>query len=179
MMAGADVGLRLYWAGRYDEALAPIQNTLKLDPSFALAHRYLGQIYEQQGKYQQAITEFQTDSALTHENPISLAALAHAYAVSGDKRRALSLLARLKKVANQRYVSGYSIALVYAGLGQKDKAFAALEQAYLEHSTWMVQLKVDPRLNPLRSDRRFQDLVRRVGLASSSTAKVSSERPPA
>ena len=159
-----DVGNRLYWARRYREAIAPIRRALELDPNFRVAHRFLGQVYEQNGMYEPAIAELRRAAELSNKNPIDLGALGHAYAVSGQREQASHVLQELRHLSNKRYVSGYDFALLYVGLGEKDKALESLERAFQEHSTWMLHLKVDPRLDPLRFDPRFQDLMRRVGL---------------
>jgi TolB-like protein/DNA-binding winged helix-turn-helix (wHTH) protein/Tfp pilus assembly protein PilF len=165
MMLGIDVGMRLYWARRYREAIAPIQKTLELDPNFRVAHRFLGQVYEQNAMYQAAITELRRAADLSNNNPIDLGALGHVYAVSGRRKQALQVLEELHRFSAKRYVSGYEFALIYAGLGEQDKALYWLYKAFQEHSTWMLHLKVDPRLDFLRSDPRFQELLRRVGLS--------------
>jgi len=164
LIVGAEIGCRLYWARRYDDAIEPIQKALELDPNFPVAHRYLGQVYEQKGMYKEAVAEFARAVALSESNPISLAALGHAYAVSGQRSKAIMVLKQLKELSKRRYVSSYDMALIYAGLGETDQAQEWLERAYRDRSPWMVHLKVDPRLDPLRSDPRFQDLIRRVGL---------------
>jgi hypothetical protein len=90
--------------------------------------------------------------------------LGHVYAVSGKKGEARTVLNELKQLSGQEYVPAYGIALVYAGLGEKDQAFAWLEKAYEEHAFKMAWLKVEPRWDSLRSDPRFADLLRRIGL---------------
>ena len=163
LLYGADIGNRLYWARRYDEAVAAVKKTLELDPNFPVAHRFLGQVYEQKGMFAPAIAELRRSAELS--NPIDLAALGHAYALYGQREKASEVLRDLRQVASKRYVSGYDLAIVYVGLGENDKALQSLEAAYQEHSSWMLHLKVDPRLDPLRGDPRFQVLLQRVGLA--------------
>jgi tetratricopeptide (TPR) repeat protein len=94
----------------------------------------------------------------------SEAFLGYALAKSGKEAEARSLLDDLLKSPAERYVSPYHIALVYNGLGEHDEALAWLEQAYAQRSTGIVFLKVEPKWNNLRSDPRFHDLLRRVGL---------------
>jgi TolB-like protein/DNA-binding winged helix-turn-helix (wHTH) protein/Flp pilus assembly protein TadD len=164
LMLGIDVGMRLYWARRYREAIAPIQKTLELDSNFRVAHRFLGQVYEQNGMYEAAIAELRRSSELSQNNPIDLGALGHAYAIAGQRARAAQILKQLRSLSAKRYVSSYEFALVYTGLDEKDKAFHWLDKAFQEHSAWMLHLKVDPRLDPLRSDARYENLLKRVGL---------------
>jgi hypothetical protein len=93
------------------------------------------------------------------------AILGYAYAVSGRNSEALRMLTELDQLAACRYVSPYFRALIYAGLGEKTQAFAWLDKAYEERNEWLVWLKVDPKLDSLRADPRFADLLHRVGFA--------------
>jgi TolB-like protein/Tfp pilus assembly protein PilF len=163
LTVAVDMGCRLYEARRYAEAIAPIQKVLEFNPDFAVGHRCLGQVYEANGKYREAIPELQRAVDLSSEAPIYVAALGHAYAVSGQRDEARKALRKLDELATRRYVSDFPRALIYAGLGEKDRALERLERAFQEHSSGMVKLKVDPRLDPLRQDARFTNLLRRVG----------------
>ena len=163
LIAGASLAGRYYWARRYDEAIVPLQKTLDLDPDAPNVHRLLGQIYEQKRMFTEAITHFERAVALANNKVSSVAALGHGYGVAGRRREALGSLARLKAMSKEQYVASYHIALVHAGLGEKDEAQEWLVRAYHERSSWMVHLKVDPRLDPLRADARFQSLMARVG----------------
>jgi tetratricopeptide (TPR) repeat protein len=163
-----DQGWFLHFARKPDEAIAQLQRTLDMDPNFAVAHSGLGNAYELKGQYERAIAEYQTAIALSGQ--ISgqvtgrIASLGHAYAMAGRKNEALQTLTRLKELARRQYVSPYHTSLIYVGLGDKTDAFAWLEKAYNDHYWMMAFLKVDPRLDPLRSDMRFKDMLRRVGL---------------
>jgi Flp pilus assembly protein TadD len=164
-VVAVDVGCRLYEARRYAEAIAPIQKVLEFNPDFAVAHRCLGQVYEVDRMYREAMRELQRAVELSGGAPLYVGALGHAFAVSGDRVGAQKALRKLEELATRRYVSNYPRALIYAGLGDVDRALESLERAFQEHSSGMVKLRVDPRLDPLRGDARFNDLVRRVGLA--------------
>ncbi len=129
-----------------------------------LGHGSLGQVYEAKGMYREAISELVKAVELSGGAPRYVAALGHAYAVSGLRTEARQALQKLEELAKQRYVSSYQRALISAGLGENDLALEWLGRAFQEHSAWMIKLKVDPRLDPLRGDARFTDLVRRVGL---------------
>jgi TolB-like protein/DNA-binding winged helix-turn-helix (wHTH) protein/Tfp pilus assembly protein PilF len=161
---GVDVGYRLYWQRRYAEAVAPIRQTLELDPNFTVGHRFLGQVYEQMGRYEEAISELRRAAELSHDNPIDLGALGHVLAISGRSALAKQILVQLQQLSVRRHVSAFEPALVYAGLGRHQQALEWLEKAFEEQSAWMLHLKVDPRLDSLRSDPRFQSLLSRVGL---------------
>jgi tetratricopeptide (TPR) repeat protein len=115
--------------------------------------------------YPEAMAELRKAMELSDGAPKDVAALGHAYAVSGQRTEARKALQKLDQIAKRRYVSNYGRALICAGLGENDRALAWLERAFQERSPWMVKLKIDPRIDPLREDARFTDLVRRVGLA--------------
>ncbi|HXG94811.1 MAG TPA: tetratricopeptide repeat protein [Blastocatellia bacterium] len=163
-ISNAHLGWVLYLAGRYDEAIEHCKKLLDVDPNFFPAHRYLGLAYEQQGKYKEAIVEFQEGVRLSG-NPLMLALLGHAYAASSKRAEAERVLADLQG-QKQRYVSPYTIAAIYAGLGERDEAFKWLERAFDERDIWLMNLKVDPVFIPLRSDKRFAELLRRIGLTA-------------
>lgn len=160
-----DEGWYLYMARRPDEAIAQLRRVLDMDPNFVVAHLVLGGAYEEKGEFDQSIGEYKIAVALSGNLTGRLGALGHAYAVAGRTKEARETLIRIKQVSTHRYVSPYHTALVYAGLGEQDEAFALLEKAYREHFWMMAFLNVDPRLDPLRSDPRFQDLQRREGLS--------------
>jgi tetratricopeptide (TPR) repeat protein len=156
------LGASLYFAHRYAQAIVQLRKTIDLDPNYWWAHSWLGRAYEQQGQFPEAIAEFQeaVRSASSITEPRAL--LGRAYAVSGKRAEARKVLDELSEVSKQIYVSPYDIALIYAGLGEKDQALAWLERAFAERCTWMPLLRVDPELDNLRSDPRFQDLLRRM-----------------
>jgi TolB-like protein/DNA-binding winged helix-turn-helix (wHTH) protein/Tfp pilus assembly protein PilF len=165
LVAAAHVGLCLYWAQRHREAITPIRKLLEFEPDFRLGRRFLGQAYEQDQNYSQAVTELRRAAELSQTAPVDLAALGHAYAVSGQRAEALAVLQKFEQLAKKSYVSNYDTALVTLGLGQTDRALELLDSAIQEQSTWIAHLKVDPRLDPLRSNPRFTALLSRAGFA--------------
>ena len=112
----------------------------------------------------QAIAEFQKAVGATHGRAFYAAALGHAYAMAGRKADAEHVLQTLSQQANKGYVSAFDVATIYAGLGEKDKAFAWLDKAATEHSSFLAYSKWEPRLDPLRSDPRFKQVLTRIGL---------------
>jgi len=161
--ANGILGLAYGWARRNDEAVAQLQKTLELDPESWLTLTYLGWVHIGQGKFSEAITVLQRAKQID-DNQYVLGALGESYALSGNRTEAVAVLAQLKEMSKERYVSPHCIAMIYAGLGDKDQAFEWLNKAFevrSEHLTW---LKVDTRMNPLRSDPRFAEMMRRVGL---------------
>ena len=134
-----------------------------MDSTFALAHNRLGLAYEQKGMYREAIAEFRQAVAYSNQHPTALAALAHAFAVSKERSEAQKSLYELTKLSELRYVSPFDVAIVYLGLGGKEQAFRWLDRAVTRRN-YINWLNLDPRLAPLRTDPRYADLMRRVGL---------------
>jgi len=153
-----------YYAHDFGRVIELCHDKLASDPQAFWVHFELGRAYEQKRMFKEAISELTTAATLQKDMTFAIAALGHAFAVSGQSEKAQQLLSNLKKLSNQRYVSSADIAMIYVGLGDNDHAFAWLQKAFLERSWYLVLLRVDPRLDSLRSDPRFQELVSRVGL---------------
>ncbi len=164
LLINAAVGWLLYVDRRFDEAIEQLRKVNELDPNFILTHLFLGQAYEQKGMYEEAIAEFQKAIVLSGRSPVTVAALAHAYALASRQLEMEKLLEELKAESKRRYVSSYLFAEIYAALDDKTLAFEWLENAREERYPYMVLLKLWPKLDPLRTDPRFADLLRRVGL---------------
>ena len=118
--------------------------------------------------YPEAIAAFEEGVRLSERAILAIADLGHAYAVSGRRAEAMRLIEELKGWSERGYDPLANIALVHAGLGQNDEAMRWLEKAYQARSAWLIylSLKADPRWDALRSDARFQDLLRRIGFPS-------------
>jgi DNA-binding winged helix-turn-helix (wHTH) protein/TolB-like protein/Flp pilus assembly protein TadD len=158
-------GQFLIHAGRTDEALTRLHETLEMESNYFLAHLYASSAYIEKGMYSEAISEARKAREISGARSThSEAFLGYALAKSGKEAEARSVLKGLLKSSAERYVPGSHIALVYNCLGERDEALAWLEQSYARHDPGMVFLKVEPKWNNLRSDTRFQDLVRSVGL---------------
>ncbi len=158
------LGWRLYMAHQYDQAIEQLQNTLDMDPNFALPRMVLGQAYEQKGSYQRAIAELEKAANLSHDSPQMLGALGHVYGASGERPEAEKVLSRLLEQSKKQYVSPFYVAIVYAGLRENEKALDWLEKAYQDRSNAIIFLKVDPELDGLRTNPRFQTLLHRLAL---------------
>jgi eukaryotic-like serine/threonine-protein kinase len=158
------LGWHYLMARRSDEAVEELRRDIGMNAKSWAGHNFLGRAYEQLGRYSDAIAPLEKATAVSPGNPAMLSALAHAYALAGKRNEAKRILGRLLLMRQQRYVSPYEIAVIHVGLGEKDQAFEWLERAYQEHSSWLSYLNVESRLDPLHSDPRFADLVRRVGL---------------
>ncbi len=157
-------GADYIFKGQYDEAIEVIRKKLELYPDLPVPHAGLGEIYLLKGQFPEAIAEFQKAVSLSERAPRFLAPLGNAFGLSGQREQAIKVRDELREQAKRRYVSPYEFAVVYTGLGEKNQAFAWLQKAYEDRSPRLTQLKVDRRLYSLRSDPRFGDLVRRVGL---------------
>ncbi|HEY3135129.1 MAG TPA: protein kinase [Blastocatellia bacterium] len=157
-------GWTLYFAHRYDSAIEECRETLVIDEDFFRARLYIGLAYEQKGMYEQAIAELKKALSLSEDNVEILSSMAHVYAASGNRAEAQQILNKLNELSKQKHVDPYFVALIYVGLGQKDQAFEWLEKAHEYGSIMLVWLKIEPRLDSIRSDSRYPGLVRRVGL---------------
>jgi DNA-binding SARP family transcriptional activator len=158
-----DFGELLYFARRYDRAVEQFRKTLEMDAHYYQAHLVLARVYEQEGLFEESVAEFHRATELSGEGTDALASLGHALAASGKKKEARDVLGRLTELSRSRYVSPYELALIHLGLGERDEAFERLYKAYEEYAEWGIYMAVDPRLDPLRPDPRFTELVRRVG----------------
>jgi tetratricopeptide (TPR) repeat protein len=163
LVMNADVGGYLFYAGRYDESLALIRKMMELEPDYVPVQRQLGGVYEQQGKFEEAIATFEKTRRLTGGATYSLTALAHTHALAGHREEAMKMLAEIEEVAKRKYVSNYGVAAVHVALDDPDRAFQYLDRAVRSHDRAMIWLKVSPRWNRIRSDARFQSLLRTVG----------------
>ena len=160
----AQRGFVLENARRYPEAIEQLQSIIVMDPNNYSAHWYLGNIYAVNSQFEEAIAAAEKAAALSDRAPGSLGVLGMAYGLAGRKDEANKVLNELLELNRRRYVTPAAVTNVYIGLGNKDQAFAWLEKAFQERSYYLAHLKVSPTLDPLRSDPRFDDLLRRIGL---------------
>jgi adenylate cyclase len=162
------INIHLAWhyqfARQYDEAVEQCWKTAELYPNSFWPSFFFALAYEQQGKLEEAALDLRKAVKMAGNVTFPTAALGHLYAVTGKKVQAQALVSDLLEQSRKRYVPAYDIAVIYTGLGQKDQAFEWLDKAYQERSGWLAYLKVEPRLDNLRSDSRFTDLLKRVGL---------------
>jgi len=145
----------------YDQAIDQYRKALELDPNFYWAHTFLGVAYVQKAMYKEAIAELEIAVAISPSN-VSLAFLGYGYAAAGRRLEAEKVLDQLNERAKQKYVPALHRAIVCAGLGEKDQAFEWLEKAYEERV--VIAMKINIAFDPLRSDPRFADLLRRMNL---------------
>jgi eukaryotic-like serine/threonine-protein kinase len=166
LVINRDMAQVFYAARQYNQAVEQVRKILEMDPNFTFAHLYLGLAYVQESMYKEGITECEKELVVSPGNPYALSGLGYAYAVAGRRAEAQKVLDQLNELSQQRHVPAVSRVRIYAGLGEKDKAFEWLEKSYEERS-WGLRdtyIKVSPAYDPLRSDPRFQDLLRRMNL---------------
>jgi TolB-like protein/tetratricopeptide (TPR) repeat protein len=152
---------------RYEEALAQASKTLEIDSTFNRALFWAGLAQEQLQRPEEAILTLQKAIASAGRIPVYLAALGHAYATAGRRAEALAIVNELRQRSASGYISPFDVATVLVGLNMRDAAFRALEEAYQGRAYGLVLMRVDPRFDPVRSDPRYTDLVRRIGLPAS------------
>jgi len=146
---------------RYDQAIEQLQKTLELDPRSGASWAFLGWAQSCKSLHDSAIASLRKSCEIfPGSGPIAY--LGQVYATAGYRSEALKILEQLQELSKQQYVSPYGVGRIYAALGQTEEAFRWLETAYEQRGDWMVFLNVDPVFDDLRSDPRFQDLLRRM-----------------
>jgi TolB-like protein/DNA-binding winged helix-turn-helix (wHTH) protein/Flp pilus assembly protein TadD len=163
LIISADIADALCIAHHYDEAVQQSRKALALDPNFAVGHYELGQAFEQKHMHEEAIAEFQKAIELAGNSAAFSSNLAYVYAVSGQTEEALRIAKDLQARHEQDSSANANIALIYVGLGDRDEAMVWLNRAYDARFNPSILLR--PAWYPLRSDARYKDLVRRIGLS--------------
>jgi len=153
-----------YNARQFDAAIGQARRTIEQYPTYPLAYIWLGSAYREKKMYKDALEQFAQASKLSDNHPAITALYGHALALSGDTAGARRALADLQRLAKTRYVSAFYFAGIYTGLGEKSTALDWLDKAYKERNDRLVYLNVDPMADPLRSEPRFQDLMKRLHL---------------
>jgi tetratricopeptide (TPR) repeat protein len=159
------LSLTFFLTRQYEKTIEEVQKTLELERDYKPALYLLGRAYEQCGQLDQAIEVFKRILALSNA-PMFLGALGHSYALSGKHREARNVLKDLHEQSKRSYVSGYSEAIIHLALGNENQTFSCLEKAYEARCEMMTWLRIDPDFDSVRSDARFKDLLRRVGLGN-------------
>jgi len=164
LIIAADNGATLYYSRQYDRAIAQFRAVREMDPNFSRSG-LIRSAYEQKGLFTDALEEIEKWRRAYGDRPWTWSELAYVYGRSGQQAQAKHALQKLLQLDRRQPVDQAAIVWAYVGTGNKDQAFAYLEKAYLQHSSTLISLKVEPGFDPLRSDPRYQDLLRRVGLA--------------
>jgi tetratricopeptide (TPR) repeat protein len=159
-------GFALDTVGKSDEAIAQLHKTIEIDPNFGNAHGQLGNVLQHQGRLNEAIVEYEKCFNSVGSDPIDLADLAAAYFLGDRKQEAQALWDKLKFLSERQYVPAYSMALVQVAFGNKDEAIRFLEKSYEDRAPFdsadLGWILVDHRLDSLRGDPRFKNLVTRI-----------------
>ncbi|HEX4001390.1 MAG TPA: tetratricopeptide repeat protein [Candidatus Acidoferrales bacterium] len=158
------VGWAFYYSRRYEDAVEQLRRTLDLDPSYPVTYWILGLLLRKTGHYDLAIGEGEKAVKFSGGSPLMRAALARTLGRAGKTTEARQILDDLAKLSREKYVAPYFFAGIHIGLGEDDRAIECLEKAYDERSHWLIYLHIDPAMDALRYNPRFQDLLRRVGL---------------
>jgi tetratricopeptide (TPR) repeat protein len=157
----SDGALDFLLARRYDQGVEQAHKAIELQPDFFVAHSNLALIYAQMGRLPEAVTEAQKGTQLS-DSPLAKGVLGFTYAAAGKELEARKVVDELVANIKTRFVCPFEIGTTYLALGQKDKAFLWIEKAYEERSICIFSMKFDPRLDPIRSDPRYQDIIRRL-----------------
>ena len=170
LIANAVLAAELSNAGQYDQAVGQLGRTIELDPNFLQAHVFLGYVDDAKAMYQEAIAEFERALAISPGYTRALAGLGYSYGAAGRKAEAEKVLGQLQALSKEKYVPALFTGLVYLGLGEKEKALESFEKSYDERGLGVIEgaginLKTSPILEPLRSDPRFQNVLRSMNLA--------------
>jgi tetratricopeptide (TPR) repeat protein len=158
------LAVQLYLARKFDQAIAQARNTLEMDAKFFISYAVLGEAYVSHGMYREARSALEKYCALSRSSAASLALLGYEHARSGKRQESLQMIDKLKAISKQRFVPALFVALVYAGLEDNDRAFTWLEDACRERFYRLAYLKVEGLWDPIRSDPRFAEVLRRIGL---------------
>jgi eukaryotic-like serine/threonine-protein kinase len=165
------VGWALYMDGRNDDAIEELRRTVELDPNFPITYWILGLVLRKMGRFELAIVEGEKGVTLSGGSPLLRAALAQTFGTARRREEAIQILDDLTKLAKQKYVPSYFFTGIHIGLGENDRAIEYLEKSYEERSHWLIYLHIDPSMDGLRSNPRFQELLRRIGLPLQHTPK--------
>jgi serine/threonine protein kinase len=164
LIINTTLGKQLYLAGKNDQAIEQLRKVLDIDAKFAPARPLLVEVYAEMGKQKEAVAEREKILSLSG-SPELAASIEEDFSKGGYKRVLQSWLDGLTEISKYGYISPYSIAQAYVRMGDKEKTFSWLEKAYEEHDSGLVSLAVEPMFDPVRSDPRFKDLLRRMKLA--------------
>lgn len=164
LVISEDLGVAYYYSRKFDEAVEQQGKTIELDQNYFFGYVRRAQAYQQKGMHTEAITDSNKARTLSGNWPAAVAELGCSYALSGQKAKAQTILDDLNERAKREYIDPYLIAIIHTSMGDKDAAFEWLGKAYEARSPWMTWLKVEPKFDRLRSDPRFANQLRQMGL---------------
>jgi tetratricopeptide (TPR) repeat protein len=160
----ANVGNILYYTREYERALEELEKSKEIFPEHTINYSYMARVYAQLGRYEEAISSHEQSSELRDQSGELSPFLAYIYSLSGKRAEAQKRLNNIIEYSKQNFVPPISIAGVYVGLGEKEEAFFWLEKGYSQNDALLNYLKMDPTFDPLRSDPRYTELLRKIGL---------------
>jgi tetratricopeptide (TPR) repeat protein len=163
LAVNTNAGLLLYLRQQYEPEVEQHRRALELDPDYAPAHWALGLAYSQQGRHDDAIAAHRRAVELWQGSPLFKAVLGRSYALAARRAEAEAVLRELEAATGDLRVSPYHLAILHAVLGDHERALERLQEALARRDHWLVWVKVDPILEPLRADPRFSELARAVG----------------
>jgi serine/threonine protein kinase/tetratricopeptide (TPR) repeat protein len=163
------IGWAFYNGRRYDEAMDQLMRTAELDPNYPVTYWILGLVHRKTGRHDLAIAEGEKGVRLSGGSPLLRAALAQTYAEAGRESDAREILDNLTTLAKQKYVAPHFFAGIHIGLEENDRAIEYLEKSFEEHSHWLIYLHLDPSMDGLRNEPRFQTLLKKIGLPNRSS----------
>jgi tetratricopeptide (TPR) repeat protein len=164
LIIATDHAVILYYSRQYDRAIEQFRAVRDMEPTFSRANMVTG-AYVEKGLFTDAVASMENQRRLGGDSPWVWSGFAYVYGRSGQPVPARRALMKLEELNRHQQVDPAPFLWAYIGMGNKDQAFAWLEKAYSQHSYALITLKVEPGYDSLRSDPRFQDLMRRVGLA--------------
>jgi len=165
LIINRNLGLFLYYARRYDQALEQLQKTAEMEPHFSMLHAAMGEVYLQKSMHEEALREFEREAAIHgHLNQHEESWRAIAYLKAGKKDEARRIMDYLLRRAKEAYVAPTRLASIYFALGDDDEGFGWLDKSYRERDSTLLEIKVDPGFDRVRSDPRFKELMKKVGL---------------
>lgn len=173
LVINMEVAWNLYMARDHVRAAEQALKTLEVESQFSPAYHVMGLAYEQMGKYPEAIAAFQRAQQGSVGNPIGLATLGYAYGRANRKPEARKILGELRTQAQHSYIPPYAYSIVYLGLGDKDQGLKWLATAYDERDVWLIWILCDPRLDLIRQESVFKDLLRQMNLPTVSPPSVN------
>jgi TolB-like protein/Tfp pilus assembly protein PilF len=160
----ANVGYLFYFARKYDRAFEELKKSIELFPEHLANYNITGQVYAKMGRYGEAISSYEHLYELVGVRGDLSTWLAYIYSLSGKRGEAQKKLSNIIEYSKQNFVPPISIARVYVGLGEKEEAFFWLEKGYSQNDARLIYLKIDPTFDPLRSDPRYTQLLRKIEL---------------
>lgn len=172
------IGWAFYMGRQNDEAMGQLRRTVEMDPNYPVTYWILGLLLRKLGRYEEAIVEGEKGVRLSGGSPLLRAAVAQSFAAAGRSGEAMQILDELKGLATRKYVAPYFFAGIHVGLGEDERAMEYLEKAYEERSHWLIYLHIDPSMDGLRSNARFQELLRRIGLPLAGGSGVGPSARP-